>query len=76
MELLADIFIPFYRVADARERSSGGTGLGLSIAERAVHLHGGDVKAENSPQGGLIIELRFPIPTPVLPEISAAVAQV
>jgi signal transduction histidine kinase len=76
VELLADIFIPFYRVADARERSSGGTGLGLSIAERAVHLHGGDVKAENSPQGGLIIELRFPIPTPVLPEISAAVAQV
>jgi signal transduction histidine kinase len=76
VELLADIFIPFYRVADARERSSGGTGLGLSIAERAVHLHGGDVKAENSPAGGLIIELRFPIPTSVLPEISAAVAQV
>jgi two-component system sensor histidine kinase CpxA len=76
VEFLAEIFIPFYRVADARERSSGGTGLGLSIAERAVHLHGGDVKAENSPEGGLIIELRFPIPTPALPEIAAAIAQV
>jgi signal transduction histidine kinase len=60
IELLRDIFIPFYRVADARERSTGGTGLGLSIAERAVHLHGGNVKAENSPEGGLVIELRFP----------------
>lgn len=61
IELLRDIFIPFYRVADARERSTGGTGLGLSIAERAVHLHGGNVKAENSPEGGLVIELRFPV---------------
>jgi signal transduction histidine kinase len=76
VELLADIFIPFYRVADARERSTGGTGLGLSIAERAVHLHGGDVKAENSPEGGLIIELRFPIPIPASPDVAPATAQV
>ncbi|MGA7624765.1 MAG: ATP-binding protein [Candidatus Acidiferrales bacterium] len=65
IELLRDIFIPFYRVADARERSSGGTGLGLSIAERAVHLHGGNVKAENSPEGGLVIEMVFPTTTAI-----------
>ncbi|MGA7914737.1 MAG: ATP-binding protein, partial [Candidatus Acidiferrales bacterium] len=76
VERLADIFVPFYRVADARERSSGGTGLGLSIAERAVHLHGGDAKAENSPEGGLIIELRFPIPALASPESFPAVAHV
>ncbi|MGA9180017.1 MAG: ATP-binding protein, partial [Candidatus Acidiferrales bacterium] len=75
VELLADIFIPFYRVADARERSSGGTGLGLSIAERAVHLHGGDVKADNAPEGGLVIELRFPVVVPVAPLAAPAVAQ-
>jgi two-component system sensor histidine kinase CpxA len=58
---LESIFRPFYRVADSRERSSGGTGLGLSIAAKAVSLHGGQVKAENSPTGGLVVELRFPL---------------
>jgi signal transduction histidine kinase len=58
---LENIFRPFYRVADSRERSSGGAGLGLSIAAKAVSLHGGQVKAENSPTGGLIVELRFPL---------------
>jgi signal transduction histidine kinase len=75
IELLQDIFIPFYRVADARERSTGGSGLGLSIAERAVHLHGGSVKAENSPAGGLVIELRFPA-TAATPDSTADLAPV
>lgn len=60
-DALENIFKPFYRVADSRERSSGGTGLGLSIAAKAVLLHGGQVKAENSPTGGLLVELRFPL---------------
>src|SRR5271163_5349894 len=33
---LGDIFLPFYRVGDSRDRSSGGSGLGLSITDRAV----------------------------------------
>ena len=32
---LPDIFVPFYRVGDARDRLSGGSGLGLSITESA-----------------------------------------
>jgi two-component system sensor histidine kinase CpxA len=57
---LSNVFRPFYRVADARERETGGTGLGLAIAERAVRLHGGSVKAENAPGGGLLVEMRLP----------------
>jgi signal transduction histidine kinase len=60
-EFLADIFLPFYRVGDARERSAGGSGLGLSITERAVRLHGGSVKAQNCAERGLVVELRFPV---------------
>ena len=59
-ESLRDIFLPFYRVGDARDRLSGGSGLGLSITERAVRLHGGTVKAANCAGGGLLIEMRFP----------------
>jgi two-component system sensor histidine kinase CpxA len=57
---LADLFRPFYRVADARERQTGGIGLGLAITERSVRLHGGTVTAANAPNGGLIVEIHLP----------------
>ena len=60
---LAEIFRPFYRVDDARDRESGGTGLGLAITERAVRLHGGNVTAKNASDGGLLITIRLPIST-------------
>jgi two-component system sensor histidine kinase CpxA len=58
---IKDIFRPFYRVEDDRDRKTGGTGLGLSIAARAVHLHHGTIKADNASDGGLIVEIRLPI---------------
>jgi two-component system sensor histidine kinase CpxA len=57
---LGDLFRPFYRVADARDRQSGGVGLGLAIAEQAVRWHGGSIKAFNADGGGLMVELLFP----------------
>ena len=56
---LADIFRPFFRIGQARDRQSGGTGLGLAIAERAVRSHGGSVEAANCPDGGLVVEIRL-----------------
>jgi two-component system sensor histidine kinase CpxA len=56
---LSHIFEPFYRVSEARERSSGGVGLGLSIAERTVKLHGGNIRAANV-QDGLLITIELP----------------
>ena len=58
---LANIFHPFYRIADARDRQSGGTGLGLSITQRAVEIHGGTVTAANIATGGLSVEIVLPI---------------
>jgi len=60
-EAIERIFDPFYRVEDARDRQTGGTGLGLAIATRAVQLHGGTIRAANAPDGGLVVEIRFPI---------------
>jgi two-component system sensor histidine kinase CpxA len=59
---LERIFEPFYRVQDARERSSGGTGLGLAIAKRAVAQHGGRIEAAAAPGGGLLVTIRLPDP--------------
>lgn len=56
---LAQLFRPFYRVSEARDRQTGGTGLGLAITQQAVKAHGGSVEASNHPQGGLVVEIRL-----------------
>jgi two-component system sensor histidine kinase CpxA len=57
---LENIFQPFYRLTDARDRQSGGTGLGLAIADRVVRIHGGTIRAENAAPHGLRIEIVLP----------------
>ena len=57
---LAEIFRPFYRVAEARDRTSGGTGIGLAISEETVTLHGGSITADNAADGGLEVKIRLP----------------
>src|SRR5271157_3223092 len=59
-EALPKIFEPFYRLDDARNRQTGGAGLGLSIADRAIRLHGGQLRASNRKEGGLEVEIRIP----------------
>jgi signal transduction histidine kinase len=68
---LEHIFEPFYRVSEARERSSGGVGLGLSIADRTMKLHDGTVKAENA-NGGLRVTLELPLRAAKSPAQSSA----
>lgn len=59
-DALQKIFEPFYRLDDARNRQTGGAGLGLSIADRAIRLHGGQLRASNRKEGGLEVEIRIP----------------
>jgi two-component system, OmpR family, sensor histidine kinase CpxA len=59
-DALPKIFEPFYRLDDARNRQTGGAGLGLSIADRAIRLHGGQLRASNRKEGGLEVEIRIP----------------
>jgi len=74
-EALGKIFQPFYRIDDARVRSTGGVGLGLAITEQAVRLHGGSVSASNLIEGGLAVEIRLPLqPIGVGEELPAGVA--
>ncbi|HUF04476.1 MAG TPA: ATP-binding protein [Aridibacter sp.] len=57
---IEELFRPFYRIGEARDRRSGGTGLGLAIAERAVRNHDGRISARNTGDG-LSVTLRFPV---------------
>jgi PAS domain S-box-containing protein len=50
------IFDPFYTTKSIGK----GTGLGLSICYGIVKEHGGDITANNAPEGGALIEVRLP----------------
>jgi len=60
-ERIDDLFKPFVRLSEARDRDSGGYGLGLAIAERAIRLHGGKINARNCADGGLSINIELPL---------------
>ncbi|MGS2589968.1 ATP-binding protein [Streptomyces hebeiensis] len=58
-EVLPHVFDRFYKASASRPRSEG-SGLGLSIAMENAHIHGGDITAENVPDGGAMFVLRLP----------------
>jgi two-component system sensor histidine kinase MprB len=53
------VFDRFFRAEAAR--ATPGTGLGLSITESVVRQHGGTVAVTDSPSGGALFVLTFPM---------------
>ncbi|MCW7991803.1 hypothetical protein XF35_43145, partial [Streptomyces platensis subsp. clarensis] len=58
-DVLPHVFDRFYKASASRPRSEG-SGLGLSIAMENAHIHGGEITAANSPEGGAVFTLRLP----------------
>jgi signal transduction histidine kinase len=55
------IFQRFVRLEQSRTRDGGGSGLGLAISAEIVALHGGTVKATESPQGWCRFVVTLPV---------------
>ena len=58
---LPHVFERFYRADQSRTHGSdpGGSGLGLPIAQSIAQSHGGEIKLENLPVGGIRAVVRF-----------------
>jgi signal transduction histidine kinase len=54
------VFEPFVRLESSRNEETGGTGLGLTLVKAIVEGHGGAVKLENRPGGGLRARMHLP----------------
>jgi two-component system sensor histidine kinase MtrB len=59
-DVLPHVFDRFYKASASRPRSEG-SGLGLSIALENAHIHGGEITAANSPEGGAVFTFRLPL---------------
>lgn len=58
---LERIFEPFVQGRDRHHHAQPGTGLGLALAREIVQLHGGDIRADNRPEGGARFEVTLPV---------------
>jgi two-component system sensor histidine kinase SenX3 len=54
------VFERFFRIDQARSRSTGGTGLGLAIVKHVAANHGGHVQLWSKPGTGSTFTLRIP----------------
>jgi signal transduction histidine kinase len=57
---VGELFEPFRRGPVPRTGGTAGSGLGLSIVRAVVAAHGGAVRAEPVPGGGLTVVVRLP----------------
>ena len=55
-----DVFRPFFRLEESRNRETGGSGLGLAVARSIIRRHGGDILLEDGPEGGLLVRIVLP----------------
>ena len=57
----AEAFRPFVRLDNARNLDETGTGLGLAIALDIARAHGGELRLDDSPRGGLRAVVEIPV---------------
>jgi signal transduction histidine kinase len=61
------LFQPFLRLGTERVGQAGGNGLGLAIVRAIAGVHGATLTANARPEGGLDIQVRFPLPPATVP---------
>ena len=66
------LFERFWRADGGRGRGKAGAGLGLAIVSAIVDAHGGQVRAQNAPDGGAAFVVRLPKAAAVKQSVASA----
>lgn len=53
------VFQPFFRLDDSRNRATGGSGLGLAIVHQLCQAHGWSIGIDEAPEGGAEVRVQF-----------------
>lgn len=61
LERREDAFRPFYRLDESRNQDESHSGLGLAIARDIARSHGGEIRLDASPLGGLRATVTLPV---------------
>lgn len=61
---LDQLFVPFFRGANAQRRHGGGLGLGLHIAHQIVRRHGGAIRVRSRENEGSVFTVELPLDAP------------
>jgi two-component system sensor histidine kinase KdpD len=64
---VGDVFEKFHRGPTTGTR--GGVGLGLTICRAIVTAHGGHIRVENRPGGGVVFRFTLPFPDTPVPDV-------
>lgn len=59
-EHYGDVLSPFFRMDEARGRTTSGFGLGIPTAHRLLRRFGGDLSFANAHDGGLVVRVKIP----------------
>jgi len=63
-EELDSVFDKFVQ-SSKTQNNAGGTGLGLAICKEIIEAHGGEIWAENRPEGGTSFFFLLPLHQPI-----------